>query len=272
MCPGEGQFAEHFAKYEGVARCSKVAGSAELRVGLSSEHRFDEGSHRFDPEGRWPHDGGGGPGEEPSRAPIETVQRGYPRRRNDGRADAVQTVLQVGEPFERRRVNPLGVVYCQQYRCVGSKVGNQPVKAVKSGERCRPGRARTGLQDRQSQARSTPGEATTGTFPHRRDHRAEELAHHPEPVTTLELAALGSVDLHAGVSGSSAGGPDQRSLADAWRTFDEQQSPSARLGRLQQFSDDHQRLAPVEEQVPSGDRLVPPARHACNATSAGQVA
>jgi hypothetical protein len=187
-----GQRPDELRQQERVAAGRLVASAAEHGVRRRTERGADDARARGFGQ-RLGHHRLGGLGAYGFQELCRSTGLTATHRDDNRHRDALEPACQVDQPSQRSRVRPLRVVDAQQQRRARREVRRQPVQTVLRRERrvlagrCAhvPVPAENRLDDRGDafEQLGAPGAALS------REHRLEQLAHHPEAEVALELAA-----------------------------------------------------------------------------------
>ena len=169
------------------------------------------------------------------------------------RGEALQ---QVQHEAQRRAIGPVGVVDDDQHRPGAREVRHHPEEAVHDRIRAIVGLVaapvRRALEQRAGERGGAAEQPVAGVVVGSRQQRLEELQRDAEGKAGLELRRRRAHDGAAAGAGLRDGGAQQRALADAGVTLDEQQPPVARARPGEQCSDRLQLSPPFEEDPRSG--------------------
>ena len=130
---------------------------------------------------------------------------------------------EMSQPAQRRFVRPMGVVDGNQQRPVAREVDGQPIEPMQHRKRRVRRRSLSELpqQERPDRAGLTRQEGVTLALLSSRQPPLEQLAHHPEGEADIEFRATRAQDLMTQAGSASARLLDERGLANAGSTLDE---------------------------------------------------
>jgi hypothetical protein len=217
-----GDRAHELAQEQRIAARFRVAGSAEVFIGIGREALAQKCGGRLNTQRRGPdHDGhrvGDDLGERPVLAGLLRLQASDHRNRQP-----LDPRQQVSEPAQRRQIGPVQVIEHEQERPARGEVRGQPVETVQCRERRVAARI-DGDPRRLEERRRECGGACKQLGPllsrERDKQRFEQLPHHPIGERALELGAARTQHLQTGLLTEALRLRQQRRLADSRRPLD----------------------------------------------------